>query len=344
MSFSFSQDLLAETGALTQPMAMSQDLHQDTQDLHLDSQDLQGDYWPSQESRSLLSQGDSGYSSQAWAAPPRRTLPRPPTFPRVRSSQELGPTMATSRETARSLGRSISRATQEVGARDLGLTRPPSQEAARWRLPTAPREEGQEQGKERDLRHHLSTITREVAGLPTAVSRLLEEAVRHLVACQEQGLGQLRGELGAATTALQGAAGARGEKGVKEQVEKVEKVVASVEKRLKRQNSATRDVADKQEELAGEVAEVRRELRRNSEVVAQLARQVEERRVDERRVEGRVVPGRRGPSTQVGRRLPRPLLTPAVTVVPLPRFTSTLAQSHAAQVKRVAAILNFDSE
>ena len=200
MSFTFSQDLLAETGALTQPMVEDQDLQSrsllDSQDLHaqdLALQDLQVDYWQGQESRSLLSQGDSGYSSQAWAPPPRRTLPRPPTFPRVRSSQELGGL--------------------PMGARNL-RTRAPSQEVgARWRLPTAPREEEQVQGRERDLRHHLSTITREVAGLPTAVSRLLEEAVCHLAAGQEQGLGQLRGELGTAASILQEAAGARGRRG-----------------------------------------------------------------------------------------------------------------------------------
>ena len=226
MSFTFSQDLLAETGALTQPMVEDQDLQSrsllDSQDLHaqdLALQDLQVDYWQGQESRSLLSQGDSGYSSQAWAPPPRRTLPRPPTFPRVRSSQELGGlpmgarnlrTRAPSQEVgARQLARVPS---QEVGARQLA--RAPSQEVgARWRLPTAPREEEQVQGRERDLRHHLSTITREVAGLPTAVSRLLEEAVCHLAAGQEQGLGQLRGELGTAASILQEAAGARGRRG-----------------------------------------------------------------------------------------------------------------------------------
>ena len=321
MSFSFSQDLLAEAGALTQPLAMSQDLHQDTQDPLTD-------YWQGQESRSLLSQGDSGYSSQAWPAPPRRSLPGPPTFPLARSSQELGPAVATSRETARSLGRSISRASQEGGARGHGLPRAPSLEAARWRLPTAPREEVQEQGREKDLRHHLSTITREVAGLPTAVSRLLEEAVRHLEQGQEQGQGQLRGELGAATTALQAAAGARGEARVREQLEKVEKVVAIVERRLKSQSLASREVAERQKELAREVAEGRRELRRNSEVVAQLARQMEER----------VLPGRRGPSSQVGRRLPRPLLAPTATVAPLSR-PSSMPPPHITQAKTVAAIL-----
>ena len=105
-------------------------------------EDLQG-HWQGEESRSLLSQGDSDYSSQTWAPPPRRTLPRPPTLstlPRVRSSQELGPALAT-RETARSLGRSISKASQEGGARGLGPNGPYMK--ARWRLPTAPREEVQ---------------------------------------------------------------------------------------------------------------------------------------------------------------------------------------------------------
>ena len=71
MSFTFSQDLLAETGALTQPMVQDQDLQSrsllDTQDLQsqdLAMEELQG-HWQGQESRVLLSQGDSGYSSQA---------------------------------------------------------------------------------------------------------------------------------------------------------------------------------------------------------------------------------------------------------------------------------------
>ena len=51
-----------------------------------------------------------------------------------------------------------------------------NQSAARWRLPTPTSNKenaGQSAAKERDLRHHLSEVSKQVSKMPTSISKLL---------------------------------------------------------------------------------------------------------------------------------------------------------------------------
>ena len=71
-----------------------------------------------------------------------------------------------------------------------------NQSAARWRLPTPTSNKenaGQSAAKERDLRHHLSEVSKQVSKMPTRISKLLEEAVRFLDSSQASKQGTLAG-------------------------------------------------------------------------------------------------------------------------------------------------------
>ena len=116
---------------------------------------LPGPFGTHQESASLLANSQE----LIWPDPPasRRTLPRPPTWPRItnagRSSVGLGK------------GNSQDLKSKDVGGTIEGSKGP---RAARWRLPSSFNKEtiaAQSAAKERDLKHHLSEISKQVPKL-----------------------------------------------------------------------------------------------------------------------------------------------------------------------------------
>ena len=116
---------------------------------------LPGPFGTHQESVSLLSNSQE----LSWPGPPasRRTLPRPPTWPRItnigRSSVGIGK------------GNSEDLKSKDVGGTIEGSKGP---RAARWRLPSSSNKEtitAQCAAKERDLKHHLSEILKQVQKL-----------------------------------------------------------------------------------------------------------------------------------------------------------------------------------
>ena len=116
---------------------------------------LPGPFSTHQESISQLANSQE----VSWPDPPapRRTLPRPPTWPRItnagRSSVGIGK------------GNSEDLKSKDVGGTVEGSKGP---RAARWRLPSSFNKENitaQSAAKERDLKHHLSEISKQVPKL-----------------------------------------------------------------------------------------------------------------------------------------------------------------------------------
>ena len=115
---------------------------------------LPGPFGTHQESVSLLANSQE----VSWPDPPapRRTLPRPPTWPRItnagRSSVGIGK------------GNS-----QDLNSKDAGgMEGSKGPRAARWRLPSSFNKENmmaQSAAKERDLKYHLAEISKQVPKL-----------------------------------------------------------------------------------------------------------------------------------------------------------------------------------
>ena len=123
--------------------------------------------WPSQSVRRTLPR-HSGSQQESisllansqelnWPEPlaSRRILPRPPTWPRINTT---------------GVGKSNN---QGIGKNRQADAQEGSQRAARWRLPSSTSNKenaGQSAAKERDLRHHLSEVSKQVSKMPTSIS------------------------------------------------------------------------------------------------------------------------------------------------------------------------------
>ena len=113
-----------------------------------------------------------------------------------------------------------------------------SQRAARWRLPSSTSNKenaGQSAAKERDLRHHLSEVSKQVSKMPTSISKLLEEAVRFLDSSQASKQGTLKDSLDKILDTLKeltdGKGGDERDNLIAEQVQSLQLVSESLQKR-----------------------------------------------------------------------------------------------------------------
>ena len=175
-----------------------------------------------QESTSLLENSQE----LNWPEPiaPRRTLPRPPTWPRMNIIGR--PAVGVGKNNNQGIGKS-----REANAQEG------NQSAARWRLPTPTSNKenaGQSAAKERDLRHHLSEVSKQVSKMPTSISKLLEEAVRFLDSSQASKKGTLKDSLDEILDLLKelrdGKGGDEGHNMVTEQVQSLQLVTEIIQK------------------------------------------------------------------------------------------------------------------
>ena len=194
-----------------------------------------------------------------WPEPlaPRRTLPRPPTWPRINRTGQ--PSGGVGKSNNQGIGKSRQADAQEG-----------SQRAARWRLPSSTsnkENEGQSAAKERDLRHHLSEVSKQVSKMPTRISKLLEEAVRFLDSSQASKQGTLKDSLDKILDSLKeltdGKGGDEGDNMVAEQVQSLKLVTEIIQKEGER----VRSIEEKQEILTKELVGLKDEMKKNSEAL-----------------------------------------------------------------------------
>ena len=169
-----------------------------------------------------------------------------------------------------------------------------NQRAARWRLPTSTSNKenaGQSAAKERDLRHHLSEVSKQVSKMPTSISKLLEEAVRFLDSSQASEQGTVKDMLDKILDLLKelrdGKGGDEGHNMVAEQVQSLQLVTEIIQKEGER----VWGIEEKQEILTEELVGLKDEMKRNSEALERLCQQKEtesrqqvDQAIDRRRV------------------------------------------------------------
>ena len=267
-----------------------------------------------QESTSLLENSQE----LNWPEPiaPRRTLPRPPTWPRMNIIGR--PAVGVGKNNNQGIGKS-----REANAQEG------NQSAARWRLPTPTSNKenaGQSAAKERDLRHHLSEVSKQVSKMPTSISKLLEEAVRFLDSSQASEQGTVKDRLDKILDLLKelrdGKGGDEGHNMVTEQVQSLQLVTEIIQKEGER----VRSIEEKQEILTEELVGLKDEMKRNSEALERLCQQKEtesRQQVDQAIVRRRVAAMRRTSRplllNRAGRGIPdQQGLTPSPMILPRP--------------------------
>ena len=253
-----------------------------------------------QESVSLLA------NSQEPPPPPatRRTLPRPPTWPRI----------ATSGRPSNGAGRGIP---QDLGSRDGGRSGAPEKgpRAARWRLPnnsivhSSNKENvGQSAAKERDLRHHLSEISKQVSKLPTSVSRLLEEAVHFLDTSHASNQGKLKEMLETILNMMKEVAAQKENEAGEKRITELSQILQHVSESIQDEGSRVKAIEKRQDMLVKEITGLKDEMKKNFEQMERFCQEVSESR-QKRQKQLSDVQTRMGGSSSALRRAPRPLLT-----------------------------------
>ena len=180
-----------------------------------------------------------------------------------------------------------------------------SQRAARWRLPSSTSNKenaGQSAAKERDLRHHLSEVSKQVSKMPTSISKLLEEAVRFLDSSQASKQGTLKDSLDKILDTLKeltdGKGGDERDNLIAEQVQSLQLVSESLQKEGER----VRGIEEKQEVLTKELVGLKDEMKKNTNALERLCQQKD---TESRQREDQAIDRRR---TAAMRKTSRPLL------------------------------------
>ena len=253
-----------------------------------------------------------------WPEPlaPRRTLPRPPTWPRINRTGQ--PSGGDGKSNNQGIGKSRQADAQEG-----------SQRAARWRLPSSisnKENAGQSAAKERDLRHHLSEVSKQVSKMPTSISKLLEEAVRFLDSSQASKQGTLKDSLDNILNTVKELGdqkyGNAGDNLVAEHVQSLQLVTESLQKEGER----VRGIEEKQEILTKELVGLKDEMKKNLEVLERLCQQkdVESRQQVDQAIDRRRVAAMRRTSrplllNRTGKEIPdQHGLTPSPMILPRP--------------------------
>ena len=257
-----------------------------------------------QESVSLLANSQE----LSWQEPPapRRTLPRPPTWPRI----------ATSGRPSNGVGKGNS---QEFGSRDVGrqgagaLEGSKGPRAARWRLPSSSNKEntGQSAAKERDLRHHLSEISKQVSKLPTSVSRLLEEAVRFLDSSHASKQGELKQSLETTLNLLKEVAAGKENEANENRVADLNRLLQRASESIQEEGSRVKGIEERQDMLVKEITGLKGEMTKNFELMERFCQEASESRQKWQEQFELSFQNRKGGVGSVMRRAPRPLLTQA---------------------------------
>ena len=252
-----------------------------------------------QESVSLLANSQE----LSWQEPPapRRTLPRPPTWPRIATAGR--PSNGAGKGTPQDLG-------SRDGGRSGALEKGPR--AARWRLPNNSSNKenvGQSAAKERDLRHHLSEISKQVSKLPTSVSRLLEEAVRFLDTSHASKQGELKQILETILNIMKEVAAQKETEARENRIAEMSQLLQHVSESIQEEGSRVKGIEDKQDMLAKEITGLKDELKKNFEQMERFCQEASESR--QKWQEQLSVQNRKGEGNSLLRRAPRPLLTEA---------------------------------
>ena len=250
-----------------------------------------------QESVSLLANSQE----LSWQEPPatRRTLPRPPTWPRIATAGR--PSNGGGKENR-----------QDFGSRDdpEGSKGP---RVARWRLPSSSNKEniGQSAAKERDLRHHLSEISKQVSKLPTSVSRLLEEAVRFLDSSHASKQGELKQSLETSLKLLKEVAAGKETEANENRTADLSRLLQRVSESIQEEGSRVKGIEERQEVLAKEITGLKDDINRNFQLLERFCREASESRQKWQEQFELSFQNRKGGVGSVMRRAPRPLLTQA---------------------------------
>ena len=124
--------------------------------------------------------------------------------------------------------------------------------------------------KERDLRHHLSEVSKQVSKMPTSISKLLEEAVRFLDSSQASKQGTLKERLDKILDTLKeltdGKGGDERDNLIAEQVQSLQLVSESLQKEGER----VRGIEEKQEVLTKELVGLKDEMKKNTNALERL--------------------------------------------------------------------------
>jgi len=244
----------------------------------------------------------------SWQEPPapRRTLPRPPTWPRI----------ATSGCPSSGVGK---RNSQDFGSRDVGRIGAGAPEgskgprAARWRLPSSSNKEnnGQSAAKERDLRHHLTEISKQVSKVPTSVSRLLEEAVRFLDTSHASKQGELKQSLETTLNLLKEVAVGKENEGNENGTADLKRLLQHVSESIQEEGSRVKGLEARQEMIMNEITGLKSEMTKKFELMERFCKEATESRQKWQEQFELSVQNRKGGVSSLMRRAPRPLLTQA---------------------------------
>ena len=250
-----------------------------------------------QESVSLLANSQE----LSWQEPPatRRTLPRPPTWPRIATAGR--PSNGGGKENR-----------QDCRSRDdpEGSKGP---RVARWRLPSSSNKEniGQSAAKEKDLRHHLSEISKQVSKLPTSVSRLLEEAVRFLDSSHASKQGELKQSLETSLNLLKEVVAGKETEANENRTADLSRLLQRVSESIQEEGSRVKGIEERQEVLAKEITGLKDDINRNFQLLERFCREASESRQKWQEQFKLSFQNRKGGVGSVVRRAPRPLLTQA---------------------------------
>jgi len=250
-----------------------------------------------QESVSLLANSQE----LSWQEPPapRRTLPRPPTWPRIATAGR--PSNGGGKENR-----------QDCRSRDdpEGSKGP---RVARWRLPSSSNKEniGQSAAKERDLRHHLSEISKQVSKLPTSVSRLLEEAVRFLDSSHASKQGELKQSLETSLKLLKEVAAGKETEANENRTADLSRLLQRVSESIQEEGSRVKGIEERQDMLVKEITGLKGEMTKNFELMERFCQEASESRQKWQEQFELSFQNRKGGVGSVMRRVPRPFLTQA---------------------------------
>ena len=246
-----------------------------------------------QESVSLLANSQE----LSWQEP-RRTLPRPPTWPRIASA-------------GRPSDGAGKRNSQESGSRDAS-DGSKGQRVARWRLPCSSNKEniGQSAAKERDLRHHLSEISKQVSKLPTSVSRLLEEAVRFLDTSHTSKQNELKQSLETILDLFKEVAASKETEANEKRTADLGRLLQEVSDIIQEESSRVKAIEERQGMLGKEVTGLKEEMIKNFELMERFCQEATESRQKCQEKLELSLQNRKGEGSCL-RRAPRPLLVQA---------------------------------
>ena len=126
---------------------------------------------------------------------------------------------------------------------------------------------GQIAAKERDLRHHLSEVSKQVSKMPTSISKLLEEAVRFLDSSQALKQGTLKDSLDKILDTLKeltdGKGGDERDNLIAEQLQSLQLV-------FRKEGERVRSIEEKQEVLTKELVGLKDEMKKNTNALERL--------------------------------------------------------------------------